>query len=200
MNITLTLIVCYLIGSLPFGFIIGKLKGLDIRTTGSGNIGATNVLRTFGKAYGIPCFLLDFLKGLIPVLIAKSLFPENEYTHIAAVVGTVLGHVFTCFLGFKGGKGVSTTAGALTAMSPLLVLIGAITWFICLKISGFVSLGSIIASIVVPLLAWVDLFGTITLPLTYKIFFTVMGILVVFRHKTNIVRILNGTENSFKKK
>ncbi len=126
MEITLTLLACYLIGSLPFGFIIGKLKGLDIRTTGSGNIGATNVLRTFGKAYGIPCFLLDFLKGLLPVLIVKSIFPENEYTHIAAVVGTVLGHVFTCFLGFKGGKGVSTTAGALTALAPYLVLIGAI--------------------------------------------------------------------------
>ena len=193
-------IACYLIGSLPFGFIIGKLKGIDIRTKGSGNIGATNVLRTFGKAYGIPCFFLDFLKGLLPVLAVRHFLPELEYAHIAAVVGTVLGHVFTCFLKFKGGKGVSTTAGAIAGLAPLLVLVGAIVWFVTLKLSGFVSLGSIVAAIVIPLIAVTDFFGQQPIPEVYKGFFVVMGILVIFRHKANIARMIQGTESSFKKK
>ncbi|MCK5834336.1 MAG: glycerol-3-phosphate 1-O-acyltransferase PlsY [Lentisphaeria bacterium] len=201
-NVTIfvVFIVCYLIGSLPFGFIIGKFKGIDIRTKGSGNIGATNVLRTFGKAYGVPCFFLDFLKGLVPVLVVRQLFPDLEYAHIAAVVGTVVGHVFTCFLKFKGGKGVSTTAGAIAGLAPLLVLAGAIVWFVTLKLSGFVSLGSIVAAIVIPILAVTGFFGYQTFPEVYQEFFIVMGILVIFRHKANISRIIQGTESSFKKK
>jgi glycerol-3-phosphate acyltransferase PlsY len=200
MKILIVFISCYLIGSIPFGFIIGKLKGIDVRTKGSGNIGATNVLRTLGKAYGVPCFLLDFLKGLLPVLLVRHLLPELEYTHVAAVVGTVLGHVFTCFLKFKGGKGVSTTAGAVAGLAPLIVLVGALVWFVTLKLSGFVSLGSIVAAIVVPMIAVTDFFGQHQFSTIYKGFFVVMGLLVVFRHKANISRIVQGTESSFKKK
>lgn len=193
----ITLIVCYLIGSIPFGFLIAKAKGVDIRTVGSGNIGATNVLRTFGKKFGIPCFLLDFLKGLLPVLITIQL-TDNEYAPICAVAGTVLGHVFTIFLKFKGGKGVATTAGALTGLAPLAVLAGMAIWFIILKLTGYVSLGSIIAAIVLPIMIWFDLFGEVSVERKY--FFIVMGILVAWRHRTNIQRLIKGEESSFKKK
>jgi len=206
MEIFIVFITCYFIGSLPFGFIIGKLKGIDIRTKGSGNIGATNVLRTFGKAYGVPCFILDFLKGLLPVLVVKHLLPDLEYAHVAAVVGTVIGHVFTCFLKFKGGKGVSTTAGALAGLAPWLILTGITIWFLTMKLSGFVSLGSIVAAIAVPLMAVTDKvtdffgYGDVGFPQVYKVFFVVMGLLIIFRHKANISRMIKGTESSFKKK
>lgn len=191
------LVICYLIGSVPFGFLIAKAKGVDIRTVGSGNIGATNVLRTFGKKFGIPCFFLDFLKGLLPVLLTIEL-ACNEYAPICAVAGTVLGHVFTLFLKFKGGKGVATTAGALTGLAPAAVGSGILIWFITLKITGYVSLGSIIAALILPLLIWFDLFGQNTIQEKY--FFIIMGFLVVYRHRTNIQRLLKGEENSFKKK
>lgn len=194
---TVTLIVCYLIGSIPFGFLIAKAKGVDIRTVGSGNIGATNVLRTFGKKFGIPCFLMDFLKGLLPVLVTIQL-TENEYAPICAVAGTVLGHVFTIFLKFKGGKGVATTAGALTGLAPLAVLAGMAIWFIILKLTGYVSLGSIVAALVLPIMIWFDLFGEVSVERKY--FFIVMGILVAWRHRTNIQRLIKGEESSFKKK
>ncbi len=193
----IVLLVCYFIGSIPFGFIIGKAKGVDIRQHGSGNIGATNVLRTFGKAYGIPCFILDFLKGCLPVLVTTQL-AGNEYAPLCAVAGTVLGHVFTCFLKFKGGKGVATTAGALTGLAPWAVVTGLVIWFIILKLTGYVSLGSVIAALVLPILIWFDLFGENSA--VYKYFFIVMGILVIYRHRTNIQRLLKGEESSFKNK
>jgi glycerol-3-phosphate acyltransferase PlsY len=117
-----------------------------------------------------------------------------------AVIGTVLGHVFTCFLKFKGGKGVSTTAGAVAGLAPGLVIVGVLIWFATLKLSGFVSLGSIVAAIVVPFIATTNFFGLHQFSQAYQTFFVVMGLLVVFRHKANIARMIQGTESSFKKK
>lgn len=194
----ITLVICYFIGSIPFGFLIARAKGIDIRTVGSGNIGATNVLRTLGKKFGIPCFFLDFLKGYLPVLATTILITDNEYAPICAVAGTVLGHVFTCFLKFKGGKGVATTAGALTGLAPLAVLAGMVIWFVVLKITGYVSLGSVISAIILPILIWFNLFGKNSD--VNKYFFIVMGILVAWRHRTNMQRLLKGEESSFKKK
>ncbi|MGL4854821.1 MAG: glycerol-3-phosphate 1-O-acyltransferase PlsY [Lentisphaeria bacterium] len=193
------LLLTYLLGSIPFGFIIGKVNGVDIRQVGSGNIGATNVLRTFGKKWGIFCFFLDFMKGLLPVILVKILCKDNDYAPLLAVAGTVLGHVFTCFLGFKGGKGVATTAGALFGIATLPVFIGLVIWFITLKLTGYVSLGSIIAGIVLPFIIWFDPFKA-NYGLPTKYLFIVMAFIVILRHRSNVQRLLRGEENKFGKK
>ncbi len=192
----IVLVVAYFIGSIPFAFIIGKVNGVDIRKLGSGNVGATNVLRNLGKKWGIPCFICDFLKGMVPVLIATSVCSGNDLAPIMSVIGTVLGHVFTIFLRFKGGKGVATTAGALMGIAWYPVLIGLIIWFITLKLTGYVSLGSIIAAAVIPIIICIDKqFNSAT-----NYLFIVMGILVIYRHKSNIHRLIKGEESKFKKK
>ena len=199
----------YLIGSIPFGFIIGKMHGIDIRKVGSGNIGATNVTRSVGKAAGKICFALDFLKGLLPVvvlnfLIARQLIP-NPAGNLAApvvILAVVLGHMFTCFLGFKGGKGIATAVGGVAAIAPLPAVGAFIIWLITFKLSGFVSLGSMVGAASLPLLAW--LLGKLNLiqplPTGIIIFFVLLAAVAIFTHRSNIVRLLNGTENSFKKK
>ena len=200
--------LCYFAGSVPFGLIIGKLNKIDIREHGSGNIGATNVLRTLGKKWGFLCFSLDFLKGLIPVIAATRMTQEagvggEEYIPAIAVVTTVLGHVFSCFLKFKGGKGIATSAGAITAIAPYAFLSGFILWFLTMKISGYVSLASIVAGIAIPFLALVS--NTLQLqkePISscsIAILF-IIAILVTVKHKTNIKRLREGTEPSFRKK
>lgn len=193
------LVLTYLVGSIPFGYLIGRLKGIDIRQHGSGNIGATNVLRTLGKPFGIPCFFLDFMKGLIPVIVVTQTFPENRWAPLAAVFGTVLGHVYTLYLKFKGGKGVATTAGAMCGLAWPLVLCGLIGWFVILKLSGYVSLASMLAGVFVSLLVWIDPLNA-GYPQITKILFTVMAALVILRHRTNIGRLIRGEESSFKKK
>ena len=147
----------YLIGSIPCGFIIGKLKGIDIRTVGSGNIGATNVTRAVSPLAGKVCFALDFCKGLLPVLALKMLVskgivpvPAWGFGELAMIFAVVLGHMFTCFLGFKGGKGIATAVGGVAAIAPLPAVAAFLTWLVIFKISGYVSLGSILGAISLP--------------------------------------------------
>jgi acyl phosphate:glycerol-3-phosphate acyltransferase len=199
---------CYLVGSIPFGLIIGKINKIDIRQHGSGNIGATNVLRTLGKKWGIFCFLLDFLKGLLPVIAAESLTIKAnlggaEYIPAIAIVSTVLGHVFSLFLKFKGGKGIATSAGAITAIAPYAFLVAFAIWFILLKISGYVSLASILAALVIPFLALASnslkLHKQDISVCSISILF-IIAVLVTVKHKANIKRLIDGTEPSVKKK
>jgi len=207
---TLTL-AAYLIGSIPFGLLLAKTKGLDIRKQGSGNIGATNVLRCLGKPLGITCFVLDVFKGFLPAF----LFPMLEIYNASGVTGSaglhenfpsigilfgifaILGHNFPVFLKFKGGKGVATTAGVLIGIAPLAVVLGLITWTLVFYVSGYVSLGSIIASLVVILTGWIRIghYGLVT-----TIALTLLGSLSIYRHRSNIQRLRNGTENKFEKK
>jgi len=204
-----TAVIGYLIGSIPFGFIIGKINGIDIRTVGSGNIGATNVTRAVGPWAGKLCFLLDFCKGLLPVLALKLLVskgiiapPAWGLGELVLIFAVVLGHMFTCFLGFKGGKGIATAVGAVTAIAPLPALAAFLTWLVVFKLSGYVSLGSIIGAVSLPLwavgLAWLKV--TRSLPLAVIIFFALLAVVAVWTHRSNIRRLLDGTENSFKKK
>ncbi|MBE6403939.1 MAG: glycerol-3-phosphate 1-O-acyltransferase PlsY [Lentisphaerae bacterium] len=198
----------YLIGSVPFGFIIGKLKGIDIRTVGSGNIGATNVTRAVSPLAGKICFALDFCKGLLPVLILKLLVAKGIIAapawgagELFMIFSVVMGHMFTCFLGFKGGKGIATAVGGVAAVAPLPALAAFLTWLVIFKVSGYVSLGSILGAIALPVwtvvLAWLKVAAFPGWAVV--IFFFLLAVVAVWTHRSNIKRLCNGTENSFKK-
>lgn len=195
LNYAALLISSYLLGSIPVGFLLVKWKkGMDIRTVGSGNIGATNVTRVLGRNWGIFCFFLDFLKGFAAVFFLTALFfgegPEADLPRMWATLAVVAGHNWTCFLKFKGGKGVATATGALLGMVPLVVLTCAAIFVAVLIPSKMVSLGSIAASIAIPFLMWG--FGE---PVSYIVFGAVLGGLSLYKHRGNMVRIWRGTEN-----
>ena len=194
----------YLVGAIPFGFLIGKYYGIDIRKVGSCNIGATNVTRSVGKWQGKLCFLLDFLKGFGPTFASTVLFPGNAWMALLVAAATILGHMFPVYLKFKGGKGVSTAAGVGLALAPYPLLLAFASWVVVFKISRFVSLASIFAAAMLPVL--VLLFGRvhigneISLSWQIQLFFIIIGIVAVARHHANIKRLLEGTENRFEKK
>ncbi len=190
--------VAYLLGSIPFGLLIAKARGVNIRTTGSCNIGATNVMRSVGKGWGLLTLLLDGLKGALPtagfpmLLASFSLVPDPPaWIKVACGTAAILGHNFPVFLRFKGGKGVATSAGVLVGLAPLALLIGLVTFTIILVISRFVSLGSIAAAIVVPLASFA-IYGNDGFIIPAAL--TVLGALVLWRHKANIVRLHRGIE------
>ena len=207
---TLVITCCavgYLLGSFPPGYFAGRLAGVDIRSAGSGNIGATNVLRVLGKRWGYPVFLLDALKGFAAVRLAflfAKYWPEArpyaEYFAILAAIMSVVGHSFPIWLGFKGGKGVATSAGALIGLMPLAVPLVFLVWVIVFEVSRYVSLASIIAAIALPII--VSLFVVWkfvdTWALTY--FSLLVMSLVLWRHRTNFSRLLKGTEQRFTRK
>lgn len=195
LNIFYTLAAAYVVGATPFGYMAGKMKGIDIRKYGSGNIGATNVIRVLGKGIGIPVFILDMLKGLLPVLFVRYTTGGDLISEIAAAVGAVLGHNYTFWLGYKGGKGVATSAGALLGLMwlPALVAVGA--WMLTFFTTRYVALASIVAAIVLPIAtAFVAGIG----PLFY--FALGLSLLAVWRHRSNIQRLRAGTENRFHRK
>lgn len=202
-------LVSYLVGAIPWAFIIGKLHGVDIRKHGSGNVGATNVTRIIGKPWGILCFIIDFLKGFLPVIVVELIFPKLIYLNqtqvssliILAVIATVAGHVYPVYLGFKGGKGISTGTGTLVALTPYAIVIGLIIWVIVFKISKYVSLASIIAAITVPISSLIfSSTGVYHIDITLQFFILLLALFAIYKHKSNIKRLLNGTESSFKKK
>ncbi|MGA7829074.1 MAG: glycerol-3-phosphate 1-O-acyltransferase PlsY [Geobacteraceae bacterium] len=190
---SILLLCSYCIGSIPTGLLLAKaFGGVDIRTQGSGNIGATNVYRTMGRKVGILTLIGDCLKGLLPVLAAKSLHLPAEWVALIGLAA-FLGHIFPVFLRFKGGKGVATALGVFLATSPLAVL-GALCVFITVLVSWrYVSLASLTAAAVMPLL--------ITLIYRNPIFVAmsiVISVTVLLKHHENIKRLRNGTENKFK--
>ncbi len=197
----------YLFGSIPWGFLIGKLNGVDIRKVGSGNIGATNVTRSIGKWWGRLCFLLDLLKGFIPVLIVSQLLlhkvfedPE-QFGQIIAALGAIVGHMFSVFMGFKGGKGISTIFGVLLGTSPYSFLVAGVVWLVVFLASRYVSLASIAACAVLPVAAtFFSYFKVSYHSIWILAFLYLIGILAIIRHTSNIKRLMNGTENRFSKK
>ncbi|MBU8902118.1 MAG: glycerol-3-phosphate 1-O-acyltransferase PlsY [Victivallales bacterium] len=202
-------IVAYLIGAIPWGYLIGKRQGLDIRKLGSKNVGATNVTRVVGKWSGRLCFLLDFLKGFIPVLVVTILrdkdiiSDEYQIIQIVAALSTVVGHIFPVYLWFRGGKGISTAGGAILALAPYSFAIAGIVWVVVYLLSRYVSLASISAAAVMPICAtlinWLkpDLYPRSPYVLGFLYFLAIMAIL---KHSANIKRLLKGTENRFEKK
>jgi len=185
-------VVSYLLGSIPTGFVWCKARGIDIRTVGSGNIGATNVMRALGKPIGITVLLIDAAKGFVPVFAAPAFFPQADRTllEIVCCVAVVVGHNWTCWLKFKGGKGIATSAGALLAMLPMPLLWVLAIWGIVFAASRYVSLASIAAAVSLPVATWL-----ITRDRTFIVFTAILGALAVYKHKSNIQRLLAGTEN-----
>jgi glycerol-3-phosphate acyltransferase PlsY len=196
--------LAYLLGSIPFGLLAGRLKGLDIRQAGSRNIGATNVWRVLGWKWGLPTFLCDFGKGLVAVVIARQLAAhwiaqpaadDLNYAGIAAAIGCIIGHNFPIWLRFKGGKGVATSLGVIAGMMPLAALTIFAVWGITLKLSRYVSVASIMAALSLP----VAVVGLLFLGLMHgwaNFYFAVAAtLMVIVRHIPNIRRLVAGTEN-----
>lgn len=188
------LLASYLLGAIPTSYLVGKLfRGIDLRLVGSRNLGATNLYRTLGWQYAVPVGLFDLAKGAIPVavfgaqLTSISLFPI--YCGIAAVIG----HVFSVFVGFKGGKGVATAAGVLLALAPFALLAVAVVWGVTVWLSGYVSLGSVLAASLFPVAAELLHPGRPE-PLWFDI---LLAAFLVLKHRSNIQRLLKGTENRF---
>jgi len=198
------LAAAYLLGAVPFALLIGKMHGVDIRKAGSGNVGATNVTRTVGKGAGRFCFFCDFAKGALPVALVQWFYPQLPWLAMAAGAAAILGHVFPVFLKFKGGKGISTAAGAAFALAPYPLLVALAVWIVVFFISGYVSLGSICAAAILPVGAFcfarAGIGGKAALSPVTLGFFVLIAVLAIWRHRSNIRRLLDGTESSFKKK
>ena len=202
-------VVGYFLGALPFGYLVARAHGVNIFKAGSGNPGATNVKRVLGSKAGNTVYMLDALKGVVaaglPLVRCLALRPSDHLygndlysasmLGVTALVAAVLGHSFSCFTRFKGGKGVATASGGLLVLMPLPGLIAVLVWIITFLASRYVSLASILASLSVPTAAW-----WLDLPLALKIVATVLSVLVVVRHYANIRRLLAGTEHRWTRK
>ena len=189
MNQALVLVVAYLLGSIPFAYLAGRLNGVDLRTVGSGNLGATNVFRTLGRTVGIVVMVLDIAKGALAVLIAQWVV-GGAWWPIAAGALAILGHVFPVWTGFKGGKGVAVGAGALIGLVPAASGVLIVLWVLIVVLTRYVSVASIVCALAAAPLAWA--FGA---PWSYVIFIGLAGLFVIIKHRENITRLLAGTEN-----
>lgn len=197
----------YLFGSIPSGYLAGKLSGVDVRKHGSGNIGATNVLRVLGKLWGFAVFFADALKGFVAVrlaimLAAKTAATANyiEFFAILAAAACVAGHSFPVWLRFKGGKGVATSAGSLAGVMPIAAFSIFVVWLIVFKVTRYVSLASIVAATALPVVVAALVAMKFTQGTILFYFSLLMTALVVWRHRSNISRLLNGTEPRFARK
>ncbi len=209
----LYIVAAYLIGSVPFGYLAGRLNGIDLREHGSRNIGATNAVRVLGKKWGIPVFICDFLKGYVPLLLMKehlggdaTLFNTEQMLWLIGVMfALIIGHTFTCFLHFKGGKGVATTGGCLIALSPTVGAAAFGSWFLCMFCTRYVSLSSIVAGLGMIAAGvwvfWVQDGELSTADSLVNALLVVIFALVTVKHRANLVRICQGTEpKAFSKK
>ena len=212
----LTALAAYLLGSIPFGYLVAKAKGIDIRSVGSGNIGATNAMRVLGKPAGIFVLLADAAKGFVAVWLGASVwlfhavpildhFYETgsgesavdqlpamlEPLRILAGICAVLGHNYTCWLKFKGGKGIATTAGVYLALAPWALLVALVVFLLAILVTRYVSVGSIAGAIALPATVWVLTPQNIFLGIVT----TALGVLAIYKHKSNIQRLIAGTEN-----
>ena len=195
-----TAVIAYLLGSTPTGYLAGRLRGIDIRQVGSGNIGATNVFRVLGKTAGTIVLLIDGLKGYAACAWVADLilhwFPaqvgEGEALRVTAGLAAILGHNFTCWLKFRGGKGIATSAGVLAALVPGALIIIFSIWLIIFALTRYVSLASIAASLALPFATWLTRHHLLLTIITGA-----MAALAIYRHRANIQRLIHGTENRF---
>jgi acyl phosphate:glycerol-3-phosphate acyltransferase len=197
----------YLIGSVPFGYLAGKVNGLDVRTVGSRNIGATNILRVLGKPWGFAVFAADAIKGFVAVRLALLIVSRHvgtstypEFYAILAAAACVVGHAFPVWLRFKGGKGVATSAGSILGVMPVAALIMFLVWLAVFQTTRYVSLASIAGASALPFIVLVMIQLKLTHGTVLFYFSVGMTALVVWRHRSNISRLLNGTEQRFARK
>jgi len=200
-------LLAYLLGSLPTGYIAGRLVGVDIRKVGSGNVGATNVTRALGKRFGYPVFLVDFAKGLaavmLAVIMAKAAQSSAQFVDLCAAIGAIcslMGHSYSIWLGFGGGKGVATLMGALFGINWITALIVCVVWVVVFEATRYVSLASIAAAVALPIALAIMLFLK-ELPTPIPLYFSFcLGAIVVVRHRSNLSRLVKGTEPRFVRK
>jgi len=199
--------LAYLLGSLPTGYIAGRLVGVDIRKVGSGNVGATNVTRVLGKRFGYPVFVVDFAKGLaavvLAVIMARASQSSAQFVDLCAAIGavcSVIGHSYSIWLGFRGGKGVATLMGALFGINWITALIVCAVWIVVFQVTRYVSLASIAAAVALPITAAIMLFlKELATPIPLYFSFC-LGAIIVGRHRSNLLRLLKGTEPRFVRK
>jgi len=185
--------VSYVLGSVPNGLILGRaVWGIDLRQHGSKNIGATNAWRTIGKAGGISIFVLDMLKGAVSAYLGIHL-GGSELAGIICGLLAIAGHSWSIFLGFKGGKGVATGLGVILMLMPWVTLIVFAVWFVIVRLTGYVSLASMVGAVLVPVLALL-----FSLHTEFLVLGLIAAVFIVYRHKANISRLLNGTESKIK--
>lgn len=192
--------MAYLVGATPFGFLAGKMRGVDIREHGSGNIGATNVLRTLGKPIGITVLILDILKGVTPVLVARLVsegLDHQSLLMILTAIAAIMGHNYTFWLGFKGGKGIATTAGAMIPVIPIAILVAFVLWVSALLTTRYVSVASIVAAISIPLTLVAKFILSGTWDFAILGFALFISLLAIWKHRSNIDRLRRGEENRF---
>lgn len=196
LEILLVVIISYLVGNFSTSYILGKIfKKIDIRTKGSGNPGTTNALRVFGKKIALITFVLDALKGIIAVIIGQIILQDTG--GLIAGIFVVAGHNWPFTLGFKGGKGVATTIGVVTFIDPLLAIIVIIIGIIIIFKTKYVSLGSVISMLLIP---FISLIVVEPFELQYFIFLLILATMAIYRHKTNIKRLLSGEESKLGQK
>jgi len=191
----------YLIGSIPSGLVIGKLKGIDVREYGSGNIGTTNVLRTLGARYGALVLIADVFKGVIAVLLARYII-GSPMSEMAAGFAAVAGHDWSLFLKFKGGRGVATSLGGILPMAmwaPLAAVAGVVIFIALIALTRYVSLASIMGSLSA-VVAMAVFMGMDRVPWEYLVYIVVVVALIIFQHRDNISRLLSGTESKLGQK
>ena len=183
----------YLIGAIPFGFLIGKMRGVDVRTVGSKNIGATNVYRTVGHVWGFLAFFCDFLKGFLPAFFALRYVSTSTFNlNLPVLVGLacVIGHTLTVFMKFRGGKGVATAFGMMVALATVPALLAFAVFVVTVWLSHYISLGSMLAALALAALVWVF---PCVLPM--RIIAALVAVFVIYKHKSNIQRLVHGCEN-----
>lgn len=207
LTLTGVLLGGYLLGSIPFGYVAGKIRGIDIRRFGSGNIGATNVVRVLGKRYGYSVFVLDVLKGFGAVKISMSIatdarleWASPEIFGIFAAIASVIGHSFPVWLKFRGGKGVATAAGALFGLMPVAALIAVLIWISIFWFTRYVSLASVVAAVALPIV--ILIMTRLTQIHGKALFYSSLCIaaVVIWRHHSNLSRLMHGSEPRFTRK
>jgi len=197
-HIVVLALLAYLVGSIPIGFMIGKARGVDLRTIGSGNIGATNVYRAFGFRLAIFVFMLDVSKGFVGAAVLPAIWTPDAlsitWVRIICGIAAIAGSIASIFMKFKGGKGVATVVGVFLALEPLSTIIGLVIWTMLFVRYRYVSLGSIVGTTALPIL--IAVFNQKGL-LRYPVFYlsVLVAIIVALRHRSNIGRLLKGTEN-----
>ena len=197
MAMAAALVASYLIGAIPTSYLVGRVaRGIDLREHGSGNLGATNLYRTLGWRFAVPVALFDIAKGAVPILLFAPRVSESRLFALGCGVMAVLGHVYSLFVRFRGGKGVATAAGVLLALSPWVVLALAGIWAVVVFASGYVSLGSVVAAALMPLLVFLLYPGSRGLVALYA----VVAAGIIWLHRANIRRLLAGTEHRFGKR
>ena len=191
----LWLVASYFVGAIPTSYLAGRLfRGIDLREHGSRNLGATNVYRTLGWRYAIPVGLVDIAKGAVPVLVFAPQVSGSQLFALACGLAAIVGHVFSVFVRFRGGKGVATAAGVMLGLAPLAIGFSALTWVLVLKLSGYVSLASIAGAAIFPLAVYL-----LERPDRPEVLWldALVAVAIIWFHRANIRRLLNGTESRF---